>query len=831
MTGQQERNVFHFATFFVLTIGILCSAPTAHGQIYMYGRANFSAGTYGYVITADFNHDGRQDLAVSDQQNNTVDILLGSAGGGFVSSGSYATGSRPSTLVAIDFNGDKKMDLAVVTAGSGTISVLLGNGDGTFGTRRDYPVGENAAGLVAADFNGDGRTDLATVSTKDSGVAILLGDGNGNFEVQALVPVASAPTGLIGADLNGDGKTDLITCNDTFSNSAITVLLSKGDGTFTQIASQAPYYQTALAAGDFNHDGNLDVVSIANSSLYLEFGNGDGSFQNPVQIPNSPPISYNAQLILTGDFNRDGKLDIVVPGIWVMLGNGDGTFQAPQLSLSAASPMYTTDVNGDGQVDLVAFEPVSNYGGSGAVAILLGNGKGAFMDSRAVPVTSSYSLGAGVAADFNGDGRLDLAVAEGGYPNGQVSVELANRNGTFGQPIDSQIGSAAYTSSLLSADFNGDRKADLALPANDGFEILLGQGDGTFGTPADTTLSYYVSLLLAGDLNKDGKADIIAVSSGNNSGSFFAVFLSNGDGTFTPGQQYVIYSSPNISLADVNGDGNLDVVVTSSSSNLLVFLGKGDGTFQNAIFGPYNSYNTLPAIGDFNQDGKMDIAVGLYGYPSGGVALFEGNGDGTFQSPIYSNTAFNFSGYLVAGDFNGDGKTDLLANSCCGGSSGYIMTGNGDGTFSLPLAYEIIGTNDSQLPIMGDFNSDGVIDIGYIAEPAYNSDEVMLDLSAPAPNLFPASLTFGKVTVGKSSVPKKVRLANSGNAKLKISSITVSGDFLQQNNCGKALPVGKSCVIQVTFKPTSKGTRKGTLSIADNAPANPQMVPLSGVGQ
>jgi len=580
--------------------------------------------------------------------------------------------------------------------------------------------------------------------------------------------------------------------------------------------------------GDFNRDGKVDVV-ILSYGLYLSLGNGDGSFQNPVQISNAPYV--NGQGLLVADFNHDGKLDIALNGVWIMLGNGDGTFNNPVSSPVATTPMVAADINGDGQPDLLGMT-ASNYS-TGTVVVLLGNGDGTFMDSRSVALApTSYSLGAGVAADFNGDGKLDLAVAEQAYPNGQVSVELGKENGTFGQPINSALGSSAATSFMQVGDFNGDAKKDLLVLDSAGFEVLLGAGDGTFGTGVDTSFNYSINSLAVGDFNNDGKSDVVVTTGYYNSPSL-NIYLSNGDGTFTAGAQYVIYFSSNVAVADVNADGNLDLIVTSANSSILVFLGNGDGTFKEPIFGPSDYYSSPPVLADFNGDGKLDIVIGTNGYPASAIAFLAGNGDGTFASPVYSDSGYQFNGLLQTSDFNGDGKLDLVEGSgCCNYPAAFIMAGNGDGTFGLPEEYDSYsGYFLGVTPIAGDFNSDGVSDLGMTGETSSNSPVVFLYLSTPTPYLFPTTLNFGTVQVGKTSSPKKVTLTNSGNAKLKINRITVSGDFLEHNNCGKSLAVGGRCTIQVSFKPTAKGLRTGEVSIADNAPGSPQKVHLQGTGK
>jgi len=831
--GAQRYRLASRMTWFltVAAAAVVFFSALAPAQVFLYGRAGFPIGSTNnynsnyYLVVADFNGDGRPDLAISDTYNNWISVLLATSNGGYVSGGTYATGSSPTSLVAADFNGDKKPDLAVVNQNTGTVSILLGNGDGTFQSHTDYPVGENPVGLVAADFNNDGKIDLATISTSDSSMAIMLGQGDGTFEVQALIPVSAGPELLTAGDVNNDGKMDLITSSSY--SAVITVLLSKGDGTFTQVASQGLSYPSSLTVGDFNRDGKLDLITESYSSTYLSLGNGDGSFQSASQITNAP-YEYEAG-VLAGDVNHDGKLDLVLNGVWIMLGNGDGTFENPVLSPAATNPAAIFDINGDGELDLV------NVTNSATVAVLLGNGSGTFMDLRTVPLASGTNYaGVGVAADFNGDGKLDMAVTEPTYPNAQVSVELGKGDGTFKKPIVSSLATDS-TNLVLAGDFNGDGKSDLLAldDNNNGFEVLFGAGNGSFGTPVDTSLSYSIYSLAVGDFNGDGKADVVDTVN-SYYGSAMNVYLSNGDGTFSLGQQYVVYASSYVTVADVNHDGTLDLIVVGTDNgqyNLLVFLGKGDGTFQNPIFGPSDTYTSQAVVADFNGDGKLDIAVGASDYQSGGIAFLAGNGDGTFAAQVYSDSGYGFSGALLAADFNGDHKLDLLAPP--GYNSGtVIMVGNGDGTFGAPQEYDSYNQYFSALPgLFGDFNSDGVSDLGIPGGTTNNTPVVFLYLSTPTPLLFPNALNFGSVQVGKTSAPKKVKLTNSGNSELKISSITVTGDFLEHNNCGKGLAIGKSCTLQVSFKPTAKGLRKGDVSVADNAPGSPQKIALQGTGK
>jgi hypothetical protein len=833
---MKKLNQFSRASRLVVIAIVVGLGGVAQAQSYLFDHAGLATGNEPVgVIVADFNHDHRLDFAVTNFADNTVSVFLGTRSGGFTARVDYATGLSPAALVSADFRGDGKADLAIVneydgTGDPGTVSILLGNGDGTFQTHVDYPVGNYPVGIVVADFNGDGKIDLAVVNDTDSTVSILFGNGDGTFQPQTLVSVGPEPTSLGSGDFNGDGKVDLITSN--VGAGTVTVLLNKGNGSFTRLDSSTgilPPDFSALAVGDYNRDRKLDVtVSSISSGLFLLLGNGDGSFQPPVAIPGSTPD--NIHFLLAEDFNHDGKLDLVEEGVagvvFVLLGNGDGTFRRQVYSFLGvdvtATSFASADINGDGLPDLVAV--------SESLQVLLGKGDGTF----AIPATvllahEPYFPDAALATDFNGDGKLDLAVAEVNFPHGRISVELGKGDGTFEKPITSSLTGSAINNSdlLLAGDFNGDGKPDLLIGEDYavGFGVLLGKGNGSFKTEVDTTVSNGFLSLAVGDFNADGKTDVVVTNNGTGANPQMNIYLSNGDGTFRAGGQYTLPSYSSVSVADVNHDGKLDLVVTSFAVALQVFLGNGDGTFQNPISGPNAFYSGGLVIDDFNGDGKLDVVAITYD----GIAFLAGNGDGTFQNPIYSDSTFQFCCQLVASDVSGDGKLDLVNVNA--GSGVVVMVGNGDGTFQAPVTYGAPGQVASGTLGVGDFNSDGIADIGMANQCVYTGKTVVsLYLSQPTPYIFPTALNFGTEGVGKTTAPKKIKLADTGNAPLKLSSISVSGDFLETNNCGKQRGIGKSCTIEVTFKPKAKGVRTGLLSIADNASVSPQTVHLKGTG-
>ena len=795
-------------------------------QDYISGKQAFPTGNDPTgVVAADFNSDQKLDLAVTNFSDNTVSVLLGVRNGTFLAKTDYATGTSPGAIAVGDFRGDKKVDLAIANENAQTVSVLLGNGNGTFQTHTDYAVGSFPDGIVTGDFNGDGAIDIAVCNVYDGTVSVLFGNGDGTFQNQVVVSVVSGPTSIAAGDFNGDGKTDLITA----SSGSVTVLLNNGDGSFTRLDTGGlPEFNNYLALGDFNHDGKLDAM-VANQTfdeVYFLSGKGNGSFGKASLVATLDP--GGAYSINAVDVNHDGKLDLIMSGLYVLLGNGNGTFQAPiQSPLGPQNfSLVAADFNGDGEIDVAVPDPDFN-----SVDVLLGNGNGVFGSTGSVSLATGSSLpDGGVVADFNGDGRPDIAVAvTSSSGNGAVSVELGNGDGTFQNAIVSPLHTDPINNQdlIVAADFNGDGRIDLLVleAYGDGFEVLLGNGDGTFQTPVVTVLTGGFSLAV-GDFNGDGKADV--VTSGynvNNGTNTLTIYLSNGDGTFSQGAQYsVAYGAPTV--GDVNGDGKLDIVLTAFGEPLLVMLGNGNGTFQKAISGPSAIYSTSPVLADFNGDGKIDIVVGTYS----GLAFLEGEGNGQFEAPVYSDTTEQLDGGLISGDFNGDGKLDVIAPPTNGAFTGVeIMTGNGDGGFSPSIPYGGIGYNGGTL--VGDFNSDGISDFGVANQGFYTGVSVVsLYLSQSAINPFPNRLNFGSVTVGDTSAPKPIRLTNTGNSSLKITKVETSGDFRAINDCGTEVAIGGGCKIEVSFRPSTTGLRTGSVVLIDNAAGGKQTFPLTGTG-
>lgn len=676
------------------------------------------------VAVGDFNGDGKPDLAVADQSSNQVSILLGIGNGSFKVPVYYAVGTGPTSVAVADFNLDGKLDLAVANGVSNNISVLPGGGDGTFGLPTSYGVGNGTHPLsvAAGDFNGDGKPDLAVANNGQIWVAVLLGNGDGTFQAPNNQEAGTYPTGVAVGDFNGDGKLDLVVSNN--GSNTLTVLLGKGDGQLSWVGNfDGEADIVGVAAGDFNGDGKLDaaVVNETEHSVSIFLGNGDGTLVAPVSygiggIPNAIAVGAfgtNALPDLVASNGSSGP--ICTPGcVSVIANKGNGRFRQSAANYDVGSSpkaVAVGDFTGNGEVDVVAAN-----GGSNNVSVLLNKGAGSF------DIAVNYSAGTNPVAvavgDLNGDSKLDLVVANSG--SNDLSVLLNNGSSSFQSPLNTPPGLVGTApSSVAVGDFNGDGKLDVAVTnwgtagAQSTVSVLLGNGDGTFYAALKSPVSVGVnpSSIVTGDFNGDGKMDLAVANEygkgANGKSGTVSVLLGNGDGTFQSATSTTLgVNLLSITTGDVNGDGKLDLVVGSGgrigrTSGVSVLLGKGDGTFRPAHDYNFGATVDSVAVADLNGDGAPDIAVtsmnagvSVLLNPGGTFVTASGTPDPSSFGQTVTLTATVAASVILPGQaapagtvvFD-DGQTAIGSASLVSGSATFTTSGLSVGTHTITAVY------------------------------------------------------------------------------------------------------------------------------------------------
>jgi hypothetical protein len=645
------------------------SVALSHGDGTFAAPKTFSVGaTPAGVAVGDFNGDGKLDIATANQ-DGTVSVLPGDGKGGFGSAIHSQVGGTFTSVAAGAFTSGGHTDLVVGTPSS--LSVLLSNGDGTFTVKTTVPFFFIYAGqqipiavrsVAVSDFQGDGKQDIVAqtdtslsslLGKSNSPVNVLLGNGDGTFATPAGVNVRGASVAsMVVGDFTGDGKPDIVTSNDAPSGlgaPSLTVLAGSGNGSFSAPRTTAVGVTgTALAAGSF-HGGRLDLVLASNrgSSLVTVLPNlGLGIFAvTPLDAVNGVPTA-----IASGDFTGDGKADLVTTVVSgsavVLLNNGNGSFRpGPTLSLDdTPNSVAVGDFNGDHKQDIAVGT------GAGAIDVFLGNGNGTFGSAHVISLGSNDPIGTLAVGDFNHDGRADLAVAStllNNQETGLVAVLLSTGNGTFHRSANVTVGVSA--SGLAVADFNRDGNLDLAtttlLASGDrDVKLLLGNGNGTFAAPLATTPGGSSSFLAAGDFNGDQRADLVLVDYFHNT---VRVLPGTGHGTFGLLRTSALHNPGGLLgapvVGDFFGDHKASVALTGGVGTVSVLRGNGDATFQAAVNYVAGYHGTAPgalAVGDFNGDGKPDLAA-TDSLASDVSVLINTTPAATTNTPIATTTALS----------------------------------------------------------------------------------------------------------------------------------------------------------------------------------------------
>ncbi len=774
---------------FVL-LAILSSFAAISGRAQFKGRSNFSSRPAGIAAKHQLGASSRQ--ASSRLRLHSMYKKPGvPAGLGFLSATQWPAGGSPNSpypsvmpaaTESFDSIGDTGVATVVNDGTSGSkkyaISVVLSNGDGTFQAPQltNLTTDTQFNPIWTANLNTNGNGDAvmvlepATVSTPAS-INVWVNNGDGTFSLGANYPLTTANGdniiwGTTVTDAN-TGYVDFVAVDAGSPTTVWTLLGNNNDGFSAPTAAPGPIGSGQLsnvpvAFADFNGDGLLDFVGtdFTSNQLMVYINNGAG-YNMPVPLT-TPNGLYDACSIAAGDLNNDGFPEIVAANcqdnnVTVYVNNGTGGFSSGTYYYAGRLPeaVAIADINDDGSNDIVAADA---FGGD--VSVLLGNGDGTLQVPTVgyatggypggYPFGPTYSTVPPLVADFNGDGSLDVVVADSMFS----FVYLPGYgDGTFQGPIDyyTQVGVLnPYGAGIASGDFNGDGITDYVIGNNKsysggrtGISIFLGNTDGSVqtGTPQGGVATNGVLAYVAvADFQKRGILDIVATDQANGG---IQIFNGNGDGTFQTGNTYGSdtqngYSTLDIAVGDFNGDGYPDIAVVNaynSGANLDVgvLINDQEGGFKAAVNYAVSTTSQVGApqilatitAADLNGDGKLDLLVPDFGTQSNSgstVAVFYGNGDvnGTFQPETAVNTTTN-PRYAAVADLNGDGIPDMVLSVDDGATNFQgidIYLQSPVGTFPPLPNYQYSTQQDTSLHVpipsyvrVTDVDGDGIPDV------------------------------------------------------------------------------------------------------------------------
>jgi hypothetical protein len=462
------------------------------------------------------------------------------------------------------------------------------------------------------------------------------------------------------------------------------IFLGNGDDTFSASTSYSTGYGSwpgSIAVADFNNDTLLDIVvgnyQTNNVGIFFGINNGTFSEQRTYQTGDGPGLTS----VAIGDFNNDGCLDVAVANTWtntvgILLGNGNGIFsnQTTYSTITRSLPFSIAvgDFDKDSRLDIV----VANKGADN-IGVFFGYGNGTFAKQVIFSTVRASQPTSVVVGDFNNDGRLDIAVANS--LSGSVGVLLGYVNGIFFSQNTYFTGYHASSVFVVVGDFNNDSRLDIAVCNQGSYNIgiFFGYTDESFlSLPSYSTgIASRPTYVAVEDFNNDTRLDIVVANYGTNN---VMILLGSGYGTFTSEMTYATGNNSQpcwVAIGDLNNDSRLDIVIANSGSdNVGVLLGYGNGTFSSQI-----SYSTgiksqpsSVTIGDFNNDTRLDLAVANYG--SNIVGLLFDYGNGSFASQIRFSAGFDSRPLaLASGDVNNDNVSDI------------IIANNGYGTIQILL--------------------------------------------------------------------------------------------------------------------------------------------------
>jgi Leucine-rich repeat (LRR) protein len=732
---------------------------------------NYAVGATPQSVTAgDFDGDGDLDLAVANYSSSNVNILRNTGSGAYAAAGTYAVGTNPRSVTAGDFDGDGDLDLAVTDFSDNNVSILLNTGAGAYAAAVNYAVGAGPTSVTAGDFDGDGDLDLAVANNGSATVSILLNTGAGVYAAAVNYGVGASPFSVTAGDFDGDGDLDLAVMD--YISASVSILLNTGSGVYAAAVNYAVGTQpSSVTAGDFDGDGDLDLAvanfGSASVSILLNtvpmtvLGNVPPFTPRPATTPlmntmnygtpSGSPVKVPMNTVPTGisvTFSQNATAatftDPTARNVMKVFGTTSRGYRSGTgFSGSGATMTFTTTANFNvGEQVWVSVTNAQSTGGAFTRPFVMGFRTAAGAgpaNFSAQSAGSPFAVGASpysvTAGDFDGDGDLDLAVAN--YSSSNVSILLNTGAGAYAAAANYAVGTTPY--SVTAGDFDGDGDLDLAVAnfSSANVSILLNMGAGVYAAAVNYAVGTQPRSVTAGDFDGDGDLDLAVANGGS---ATVSILLNTGSGAYAAAGTYAVGTNPrSVTAGDFDGDGDLDLAVANfGSASVSILRNTGAGAYAAAVNYAVGANPTSVTAGDFDGDGDLDLAVANYG--SANVSILLNTGAGAYAAAVnYAVGANPLS--VTAGDFDGDGDLDLaVANYSSSNVS--ILLNTGAGAYAAAVNYAV-GANPYSVTA-GDFDGDGDLDLAVANAPA-SEVRVFLNQNAPTRAGFGNALAFNGV--------------------------------------------------------------------------------------
>lgn len=707
--------------------------------------------SYPRMAIGDVNNDGILDLVFTyDYLQNKLAIWQGAADGTFAFTRQYSIGARPYGLVLTDFDGDGALDAATSHYEGNSINVLQGNGDGTFDAAQSYTFSPASTSsqfhMFAGDFNGGGLPELtvsqtspvskfyifpfttsSTASYTDStytfGVHPFTAEYGGNSYFSA-----SSSGVLNQAIVNATSTAIVASANPTVFGTSVTFTATVTSGAGLPTGS-VEFREGSTLLGTSVVDSGTGVATLDISTLaggnhtivaaYL----GDSNFgpsvssglahavsatgTSTVLIRTSGADPSTGGAVLTFEATVTGTSGI--PRGHVAFKDGSTTLGTSALNGTGVATLATNKVGSGTRSITAVYQGTLSHSGSTSTALSHTVNGASVVAISSNTATSAYGQNVTFTGTVNARQGAANPTGSVAFMEGTTTLGtglLGSASAGFSSPV--YIGTSSSPYGIAAADFNRDGKMDVVVPQQQSasIRVFMGNGDGTLQGGIDYSGAAYGTKIVVADFNNDGAPDI-AIDNTPQDKFEFGVFMNNGNGTFAAIARTNNFERVSgLATGDLNGDGNMDLLATSSTSNLVrLYLGNGNGTFAAAVSYATGSQPSQIETGDLNNDGKLDVVLQNNDYYASSTAIYLGNGDGTLQTPTTLSVA-NQPSTLKLADFNSDGNLDLAEGAANGGLS--IRLGNGNGTFANASTYNVY---QALFIDVADIDLDGDLDI------------------------------------------------------------------------------------------------------------------------